>query len=87
MHKLNKGIILEDCLISFLILSTFLVLMTGYMQGIYEIKNEIATGFRQTQQLKECMLVDCELSSGNNLRPICEEVKIKSKEKSVCIEI
>lgn len=87
MRKLNEGIILEDCLISFLIISVFLVLMTTYMEDIYSLKNEIKVDYQELTELKQCMLLSCDKSQGNNTRDICKNIAIKSRKGEVCVSI
>lgn len=87
MSKLNKGIILEDCLISFLLLSTYMILMTSYMLDVYNLKSEIDVASEQINTLKSCMLTDCELSRGNSVRQECKLIRVKTRSENVCVQI
>lgn len=87
MSKLNKGIILEECLFSFLIISTYLLLMSNYMIAIYQLKQEIADSQEQINELKSCMLSECELSAGNSVRKHCQTITIKTRRENVCVQI
>lgn len=87
MSKLNKGIILEDCLISFLLLSTYLLLMSALLSDVYRLNREIEQAHLQVNQLKSCGLNECELSTGNNVRSHCQVITIKSRSENVCIQI
>ncbi len=84
---LNKGIILEDCLISFLILSTFLLLMSQYMSEVYDLKQDIGTANQALNQLKLCIISECNLSSGANVREECQNFQIKKATKEICVWI
>lgn len=87
MYKLNNGIILEDCLLSFLILSTYLLLMSALLADVYQLNQELNTAHQQVNQLKSCMLKECELSSGNSVRQRCQVIAIKARSENVCIQI
>ncbi len=87
MFKLNDGIILEDVLISFLVLSTFLILMTLYLSQIYELKVEIKNANDKLMTLKACALATCDKSSGNNYSAHCEQIEIKGESDEVCIYV
>lgn len=87
MSKLNDGIILEDCLISFMLLSTFLLLMSLYLADVYKLQADIVSATNQINSLKICMLNNCALSHGNNVREVCTTYVIKNNNKEVCIEI
>lgn len=87
MSKLNSGIILEDCLISFLILSTYLLLMSAYMLDVYQLKAEVSAASADVNELRVCMLGECELSHGNSVRASCKTLRIKSQRSEVCVQI
>lgn len=85
MLRSNDGIILEDCLISFMILSTFILFMSAYLTQVYELKQEIIRSQNQISELKECMLKNCALSDGNQTKQRCIYVEVIGEE--ICVEI
>lgn len=87
MLKSDDGIILEDCLISFMLISTFLLLMALYLQDVNSLKNEISEANSQLFNLKTCMLSKCQLSTGQSVYSECEQVKVGSHSKVVCVQI
>ncbi len=87
MFKSNEGIILEDCLISFILLSTFLLLMSSYLTEVYNLKRELQMAHEQINNLKLCALSSCEKSMGNNVTEVCESISIKKRNYELCIEI
>lgn len=87
MFKSNDGILLEDCLISFLLISTFLILMSSLLTDVYRIKNDLVTSSAKLNDLKSCLLVDCELSSGYNVRTNCAMIQVGHRQEEVCLEI
>lgn len=87
MLKSNDGIILEDCLISFILISTFLLLMTTYLQDVNSIKLEMVAANEQLNDLKTCMLSTCDLSSGQSVYSECSQITVGSRSKVVCVQI
>lgn len=87
MSKLNKGIILEDCLISFLLISTYLLVMSIYLAQLYQLQSQIKTGFEVVNEMKVCILDGCQPSQPTTLRSVCESYVIKQSPKEVCVEI
>ncbi len=87
MLKSNDGIILEDCLISFILISTFLLLMATYLQDVNELKLEMVAANKQLNNLKTCMLSNCDLSTGQSVYSECEQIKVGSHSKVVCVQI
>lgn len=83
----SKAIILEDCLISFLLLSTYLILVSGYMGAVYNLKTEVNQANLEVNQLKACMVADCQLSVGNNTRSQCVTLRFKTTTEEVCVQI
>lgn len=84
---LNKAIILEDCLISFLLLSSYLILVTGFLGAVYTLKVELNQANLEVNELKACMISECQLSEGNNIQSQCVAIKLKSTTEEVCVQI
>lgn len=87
MFKLNKGIILEDCLISFMLISTYLLLMSAYLGQVYQLQSQIKTGFDVVNEMKVCILGGCEPSQAKTVRTVCDSYLIKQSTKEICVEI
>lgn len=87
MSMSNRAIILEDCLISFLLLSTYLLLVSGYLGAVYNLKSDLNQANSAVNELKVCMLADCQLSVGNNTHKQCVSLKIKSTTEEACVQI
>ncbi len=87
MFGSNKGIILEDALISFLVLSSFVILMCMYLTQLYNTKNELSQISNANEQLKMCMFNSCLLSIGNNVNEHCEQITYKNKNSEICIYV
>lgn len=86
MLRLNKAIVLAESLVSFILLSTFLVLASNFMQNIYVIKNDISVANNKIIEMKKCILIDCKSSAGNDIKTKCQSMEIKNINKDVCIE-
>lgn len=54
---------------------------------IYSLKNEIKVDYQELTELKQCMLLSCDKSQGNNTRDICKNIAIKSRKGEVCVSI
>lgn len=83
----DEGIILAECLISFLVLSSYLLLFSAIMVRVYSLKQDIFEASNNVIDLKSCMLYECALSSGNSVYEKCINIAIKGESKEVCIEI
>ncbi len=81
----NKGIILVDCLLSFLVLSTFILLLANYTTRIYELKQEIIAGNQVIDELKVCILTSCD--SSQEIEVKCVSYEIKKTNKELCVVI
>lgn len=87
MQVSNDGIILEDCLISFLLLSTYIILVCTYMGSVYGLKQQIIEASLEVNNLKVCMFEECRLSTGNNVYQQCKQIHIKQRTEEVCVQI
>lgn len=87
MRVSNSGIILEDCLISFLLLSTYIILVCTYMGNVYQLKQQVIEASLELNDLKACMFDECRLSTGNNVYQQCQPLHIKQRTEEVCVEI
>lgn len=87
MFKSNDGIILEDCLFSFIIISTYLLLMSGYLFQLYQLQTDIDQGFEVVSNLKVCILASCEPSLTSSLTTVCDSYQLKQTKKELCVEV
>ncbi len=81
----NNGIILTDCLLSFIILSGFILILSMYLTLVYQIKSDIAIANESVNDLKVCILTNCTTSHSVEKRCIYYDIKTNTRE--LCVGI